>query len=299
MRTFTNETLYLIVHHVQEALKQTNKLSFAVPNPDLNQGLFSGEQNQGLTHRPWRVWLDLAEKLECRFLTPELISSTHVRVRFEKLADAPLSKATNKTEKYGLASDFQRIQKLEESSFLLDYIESLERIPLKPQSRILSLGVNNAEEFKLFDYFDLSQSFSFVGIDHSASALSEARVRFADSKYEFICADINNLDRLELGKFNLILAFGILQSPSIDDRTILRNLVQNYLTKQASLIIAFPNSVYKDGELLYGARMKNFSQADLSLLFKDLAYYRKYLHQHKFKVFITGKYYTLMTAIPA
>lgn len=299
MRSFTNETLYLIVRHVQEALKQTNKLSFAVPNPDLSQGLFSGEQTQGLRHRPWRVWLDLAEKLECRFLTPELISATHVCVTLEKLRTTSLYKATNKTEKYGLGSDFQRIQKLEESSFLLDYLEALERVQLKPQSRVLSLGVNSAEEFKLFDYLDLSQECNFVGIDHSESALSKARVRFGGANYEFICSDINTIDALELGKFDLILALGSLQSPSIDDRTILRKLVQSYLTEQASLIIAFPNSIYKDAELLYGARMKNFSQADLSLLFKDVAYYRKYLHQHKFKVFVTGKYYSLITAIPA
>ena len=83
------------------------------------------------------------------------------------------------------------------------------------------------------------------------------------------------------------------------DRDLLRNLVQNRLTERGALILGFPNSRYVDGEVVYGARMKNFRQAELSLLVKDLAFYKKYLQQHKFKVFITGKYDLLITAVRA
>ncbi len=61
--------------------------------------------------------------------------------------------------------------------------------------------------------------------------------------------------------------------------------------------MALPNTPNQDGEIVYGARMKNFAQPDLSLVIKDLAFYRKYLHQHRFKVFLTGKYYLFLTAV--
>ncbi len=45
--------------------------------------------------------------------------------------------------------------------------------------------------------------------------------------------------------------------------------------------------------------MKNFTQPELGLLIKDVAFYRKYLQQHHKQVFVTGKHYLLVTAIPA
>ena len=64
-----------------------------------------------------------------------------------------------------------------------------------------------------------------------------------------------------------------------------------------ALLLSLPNSRYVDGEQLYGARMRNFSQPELSLLVKDLAFYRRYLQQHRRQVFITGKREILVTAV--
>ena len=44
--------------------------------------------------------------------------------------------------------------------------------------------------------------------------------------------------------------------------------------------------------------MKNFSQPELSLVIKEIAFYRRYLQQHRFQVFVTGKSYLLVTAVP-
>lgn len=300
MLIFTCETLFSIIQALKAELGNTAKLSFAVPNPDLGRGLYAGETlTSGLIHRPWRVWFDLAEKLECRLLRPEVFSSSHVIIHLETLLQQELRIKPRDREKYGAGSDFSRIHKLEESAFLLDYLEALERIALKAGARVLSLGVNSAEEFRVFDYLGTSTQLSFVGIDHSRTALELAKQQFPKANYRFIEADIHDLGSLELGQFDLVMSLGTLQSPAIDDRSLLRQLVQDYLRPQGSLLIAFPNAKYLDAELLYGARMKNFSQADMSLLIKDTAYYRKYLHQHHFKVFITGKYYLLITAIPA
>ena len=298
MIIFRAEPLIAIVQTVQRVLTEAELVSFAVPNPDLGKGLYAGERLEpDLIHRPWRVWFDLAEKLECRFLTPEVLDEHFVMIHLQKLKEIKPEQSFDHKEKYGQASAFARIKKLEESSVLLDYLEAFGRIQLRPGARVLSLGVNQAEEFYLFDFLGLKR-LECVGIDHSSSALAEARKMFPTPNYQFINADINNLAALNLGRFDLVMALGTLQSPGIDDRAILRLLVQDMLLKTGSLFLSFPNSKYKDTELLYGARSKNYSQAELSLLLKDMAFYRKYLQQHAFWVFMTGKYYFLLTACP-
>jgi hypothetical protein len=73
--------------------------------------------------------------------------------------------------------------------------------------------------------------------------------------------------------------------------------VQHQLGPTGALILALPNCRYRDGELVYGARMKNFSQPELSLLVSEVAFYRRYLNQHRRKVFVTGSHELLITAI--
>lgn len=300
VKVFSNETLFEISQFVMAALASNKSVSFCVPNPDLGAGKYSGEHiNAEFTHHAWRVWFDLAEKLECRFLTPLAHSETHFCLSFEKLNKAKKQEPKDKTEKYGLTSDFNRINKLEEADFLLNYLEAIKHMTLHAGSNVLSLGVNTGRELDIFGYLGLDKKLLFTGIDHSASALHKAKESFPADNYQFIQADINELATLELPKFDLVMALGTLQSPEVDDRAVLRHLVQNHVKPQGHLLFAFPNSQYLDAELSYGARMKNFRQADLSLVVKDSAYYRKYLHQHAFKVFITGKYYLFLTAIPA
>lgn len=301
MQRFTNEPLIDIVRYLETQLESQEQVLFSVPKPDLNASLFSGETTaQGMRHRPWRVWFDLAEKLECHFSIAEL-TPTFITLRLDKLnRDIVPMSSTKSTEKYGTSSGYSRIDKLEESSFLLNYLEALERIDLKQGARVLSLGVNTGNELKAFDYLKsgVGASLEFVGVDHSATAIAQAKRDFG-ARGEFVRADVNALAGLELGTFDLVMALGTLQSPGIDDRAALRYMVQALLKQSGSLLIAFPNSTYLDGQLIYGARMKNFRQAELSLVIKDTAYYRKYLQQHHFKVFITGKYYWFITAVPA
>jgi len=71
-------------------------------------------------------------------------------------------------------------------------------------------------------------------------------------------------------------------------REVLRQVVQRHLAPGGAVILGLPNSRYVDGELAYGARMKNFRQPELGLLIKDVAFYRKYLQQHGRQVFVTG-----------
>ena len=78
---------------------------------------------------------------------------------------------------------------------------------------------------------------------------------------------------------------------------LVRRIVQDHLAPAGAVIIGVPNCRYVDGEVEYGARLKNFRQPELGLVIKDIAFYRKYLQQHDRQVFVTGKHYLFITAV--
>ena len=88
-----------------------------------------------------------------------------------------------------------------------------------------------------------------------------------------------------------------MQSPAVDDRALLRRIVQDHLTPAGAVILGLPNCRYLDGELVHGARMKNFRQPELGLVVKDVAFYRKYLQQHGRQVFVTGHHTLFVTGV--
>ncbi len=174
--------------------------------------------------------------------------------------------------------------------------DALARVAPRAGARVLDLGVNTGDELALL--LALAPSLhdaTFVGIDHSASAIARARERYP--AMQFHVADLSTLGALDLGRFDLVISIGTLHSPGIDDREVIRQIVQNHLAPDGAVIIGFPNCRYVDGEVEYGTRMKNFTQPELGLLVKDVAFYRKYLQQHHRKVYVTGKHYILVTAV--
>lgn len=279
-----------------------------VPDPDVGAGLYAGERvtsgGRALVHRPFRIWVDLAERLRLRLGTPRSEPGGLVRLVYVQLDPSARWEPPgdeDPTEKYGHRSGYQRISKAEDPGFVLDLADALERIPLPAAPRILDLGVNTGDELALLVALrpELSKA-TFVGIDHSASAIAVARERFDDPRHWFIEADLAELPalELELERFDLVLCMGTLQSPGVDDHELLQHVVRKRLEPTGSLVLGLPNCSYLDGEVLYGARMKNFTQPDLSLLVKSVASYRSYLHKHRRKVFVTGKHYVLVTAVP-
>jgi len=287
--------------------------AFRVLDPDLGRGRYAGElvthDGEPHVHRPFRVWVDLAERLGLRLLTPRGDAGL-VRLRFERLE--PLDRrqggrqgaspeghargsAHAVTERYGRGSAYARISKLEDPGFAIDLADALGRARLPPRPRVLDLGVNTGDELAVV--LRASPAIELVGVDHSASALAVARARFP--AFQFLEADAGALATLGLGTFDLVISLNTLQSPGIDDRQVLRQIVQHHLAPRGAVILGLPNARYRDGELEYGARMKNFRQPELGLLVKDVAFYRKYLQQHARQVFVTGKHYVLVTAVAA
>lgn len=301
-----------------------------VLDPDRGRGLYAGERVEvdgvAYTHRPYRVWVDLAERLGLRLCTPRSVAanpaatspaatsplptgaervaaSPLVRLRFEQLdPEARLrADAADPTERYGAASAFARVSKLEDPGFVLDLADALARVALAPGARILDIGVNTGDELALLLALQPAlRDATLVGIDHSASAIAAARERFRGSRIELHVADVDDaaaLAALDLGRFDLVISIGTLQSAGIDDRELLRRIVQDHLASTGAVILGMPNCRYIDGEVEYGARMKNYRQPELGLLVKDVAFYRKYLQQHHRHVFVTGKHYILVTGV--
>lgn len=306
-RRFHAEPLIDILRHLREVLGAGTAVSIEVPDPDLGRGCYPGERvgpDGGLVHRPLRSWCDLAEGLSCRLLTPRAVDATHVVLTFERLGtEAPwhaggedAEGTRSPQERYGAGSAFARVRKLEDAGFLLPWLEALGRLKLPPGARVLDLGVNRGDELAAFSWLESAPDVTFVGVDHGASALAEARARFPDARHRFVLSDLNALPS-DLGRFHLVLSVGTLQSPGVDDHALLRRLVQEHLEPQAAFVLGFPNSRFRDGEVVYGARVRNLREPDLSLLVKDLSFYRRYLHQHGFRTFLGGKYDLLLTAV--
>jgi SAM-dependent methyltransferase len=343
--------LEVLAYIEAELARGAQTISLDVLDPDLATGKFAGELVDGLVHRPLRVWIDLAERLRLRLRTPARIDHRMLRLTFERLViaaparvdaqavDAPVVADTpdaRRTEKYGAMSEFARIRKLEDPTFVIDLREALERVLERAQGsdpsssileqsqtsmrapttrvgtgtgavpiRVLDLGVNTGDELELVLRMPELREAEIIGVDHSASAIAVARERFAPNpNVRFVEADIAQLARhagtpetASLGRFDLVVCIGTLQSGAIDDRELLRTIVQDHLAPGGAVILGMPNCRYVDGELEYGARIVNITQPELGLLVKDVAFYRKYLQQHHKKVFVTGKHYLLVTAV--
>jgi len=246
----------------------------------------------------YKVWIDLAHILFCKMLTP-LCEDEILTMRFKKLNTDLSFHSENEDveEKYGSSSTFATIDKNNQPAFLVHYLKALENVKLDTRIRILNLGVNSGEEFEVLkDYSENFKNLELVGIDYCRSAIEEAKKNFSDENVSFLVGDINDLEPLNLGEFDLIISIGTLQSTNLAFNKVFMNIVQNYLKKDGAMILGFPNCRWIDGEMIYGGMVKNYNFSELSLLFKDVNYCKKYLQQKKFRVTVTGKDYIFMTA---
>ena len=304
---FRAEPLADVLAYVERALAAgADEVRLRVLDPDHGRGRYAGEQLEldgvAYVHRPLRAWVELADRLGLRLGTPRASTPPLVELRLERLdagarwqADAP----ADVRERYGPASAYARIRKLEEPGFAIDLAAAYRRAALAPDARVLSLGCNTGDELAaLCDVVPgLAAHGALAGIDHSERAIAVAAARFPGARHRFVAADLAALPSLALGRFDLVVVLGTLQSPGVDDRALLRLIVQDHLAPRGAVIVGLPNCRYLDGELVHGARMKNFREPELGLLVKDVAFYRKYLQQHDRQVFVTGQHYLLVTAV--
>ncbi len=302
---FTNEPLYEILNTLKQVLNTLNPhdiLEFEVLNPDLYDSTYAGTfvkiDNQEHIYRGLKAYSDLCELLNCKMLLPVQKDEKTVLIRFKKLNNQESFHLNEDSkEKYGTSSHFSQIQKNEEPAFLAHYIKALENVKIDSRLRILNLGVNTGEEFKIIkNMVENFKNHELVGIDYSESAIKEAKKSFSDSNITFIQHDINELKSLNLGEFDLIISIGTLQSSNLEFNPLFMSIVQNYLKKDGAMVLGFPNCRWIDGEMIYGAEVKNYNFSELGVLFKDAIFCKKYLQQKKFRVTLTGKNYIFLTA---
>jgi SAM-dependent methyltransferase len=303
VKRFTIEPLSDILAWAHTTLKETDTITLEVLNPDTARGSYAGESvtigEDEYLYRSYKAWNDLGEILFCRMLTPAPVSEHTVRITYEKLdLSDSFHRSEEKEEKYGTASRFARIHKNEEPAFLAAYLRALRSVKIGEKKRVLNLGINTGDEFELIRRIvdeERFQNIELVGIDHSESAIALARERFDGSNAAFYVHDINDLGSLDLGRFDLIITIGTLQSPGIDFKPLFMKLVQEYLTSDGAMILGFPNCRWMGGEMIYGAKAPNYPYSELSLVIKDIHYCKKYLQQKKFRVTVTGKDYLFLT----
>jgi len=305
---FTTQTMQEILPLLKEKLQTDHQVTFEVLNPDRVNGIYAGTKvevnGRDYLYRSLRAWMELAQLLECRMLVPLPSKEPHLlSLTFEKItADISFhdEKRENKEEKYGADSIFSKIHKMEEPAFFYYYLQALENVAIEKRKRILNLGINRGDEFevirKMLDTIKY-QNMELVGIDHSKSAIAHARALFPEENVTFYIHDINRLQELDLGTFDLLISIGTFQSPGINFKPFFMELVQSHLDKEDSaLILGFPNSRWKGGELIYGAKAPNYAMSEMSLLFNDVIFCKKYLQQKKYRVTLTGKQYIFLTA---
>lgn len=285
-------------------LENKEHIKFEVPNPDIVTSTYSGNtitiNNQNFIYRSYKSWIDLAQILFCKMLTPIVNSKETILITFEKLnPDDSFHKSINdKEEKYGSKSIFSQIHKMQEPSFVHFYTQALQNVHIEKRIRILNLGINSGDEFELIKSLTSNfEALEFVGIDYCESAINAAKEKFKnDTNISFYTHDISDLASLNLGEFDLIISIGTLQSSNLDFNPLLMSIVQNQLKRSGAMILGFPNCRFIDGEMIYGAKVKNYAYSEMGLLYKDVVFCKKYLQQKKYRVTITGKDYIFITA---
>jgi SAM-dependent methyltransferase len=203
------------------------------------------------------------------------------------------------SEKYGIQSKFFQINKNDKFSFLYHFTQALKNIKINDRKSILNLGINKGDEFDiLLKVLSNQNAHHLIGIDISRSAITYAKERFSKlPNMQFYCADINQLQELNLSKFDCLISIGTLQSSSLNLKTTLMNLVQNQLNKNSAIVLGFPNCRWIENEMIYGAKVPNYNFSELGTLINDLAFCKKYLQQKKYRVMITGKDYIFLSAV--
>jgi len=303
---FNTQSMQEIVPILKTILQNTHQIHFKVLNPDYARGNYAGStikiDGTYYLYRSLRAWMELAELLGCRMLVPKEEGTHLLRLTFEKIEQHSfhLNHTNTKEEKYGVTSEFAAIYKMEEPAFFYYYDQALDNVKLAKRKRILDLGINRGDEFKVIrKKVDISiyKQMELVGIDHSKTAIEYAQGLFEEQNVQFYAEDINYLETLHLGKFDLFISIGTLQSPGINFKPFFMDLVQNYLDKEDSaVILGFPNSRWIGGEMVYGAKAPNYAMSEMSLLFNDVMFCKKYLQQKKYRVTLTGKQYIFLTA---
>lgn len=296
-----------IAERLRRHLDQEGRVELLIPDPDDGEGLWPGEPRpDGAPRRDWRAWLDLAEAVGARMRTPRPVGGPgprRLRLPYVRLSgEAELHADGGRPDgRYGPREAFARIRKTEHPGFLLPLLDAVAfAAPTSPR-RVLVVGCHRGDEIDALTRLRPPVPPACVtGLDREPGALEEARRRFPAAR--FVQADLRDPAALTdlasdtADRFDLIVAIDVLQSPDLEGAAVLRTLVRRLAAPTGGLVIGLPCSRFRGGEVVWGARTRNFAEVDLSLVVRDLAGHRRYLHQQGYRSRIGGRYDLLLTA---
>jgi len=293
--------MHAVVAWLTARLAMHEAVTLTVQDPDTRPEAWPGERNEaGEPYRDWRVWLDLADGVAAHLATPRPDPDEPHALRLTFRArggEADLHDPSRPHgERYAASSAFAQLDKTDHPGFLLPLLDAVRFAAPQPPDRVLIVGCFDGDELAALTHPPLAWSPTrMVGVDRDARALQRAMERFPVAT--FLHADLAQLeDRpLDVGRFDLILAIGVLNSPSLDGARTLAHLVRNHAHASGGVIVGLPASRLLDGAVVWGARTRNYRETDLSLVVRDLAGHRRYLHQHGYRTRITGRYDLLLT----
>lgn len=262
------------------------------------QELFLTLDESQLLRFGYSSFIDIAQIYNLKFLTPT-IENSNITLHFKKLdTSESFHTDADSSEKYGVGTRFFDIDKNDKFSFLYYYQKALLFCGIRRKKRILNIGVNRGDELKAIEKLVGSklQQMEIVGIDYCKSAIEVARENFPSKNYSFYTHDIKELESLNLGRFDMIISIGTLQSSNLDFHKTFMDLYQSHLAPDGAILLGFPNCRWIDGEMIYGAKTPNYSFSEMGLVLKDIYFAKKYLQQKKFRVIISGKDYLFLSA---
>lgn len=276
--------LTVVIDHIEaQHAAGASSIPLDVLDPDSPSG----------ANRPFAVWVDLAGRLRMRLQTPVRRPDGRVRLTFVPVVDVPRVSCDDPRERYGTHSWFAAIDKRDDPVFVLDLRDALRRAQLPERPKLLFLGMNRGDEIALV--LDLlGRPADVWGLDHSPSAVALAQSRFPDAHLHE--ADLSTLADLAIPPVDFVVAIDVLHSPQVDDQAVLRDVLA-VLAPGGAVCIGVPNCTYVGGERLPGARTRNLTEPDLSLMVKKVGHYRRTLHRRGFRVFVSGVHEILVTAV--
>lgn len=287
---------------IRTRLARDGRVDLLVRDPDADPRRWRGEAAEGTPpHLGMRDWIDLAEDLSARLRTPRPDvgpAPRTVRLTLERLGDEADLHGRG-PDRYAREGALARVRKSALPGFRLPLLDALrfargDGPDAATNERVLVVGCHQGDEFAVLEASEPPvHPRQVVGIDVREDALAVARERWRDAT--FLHADAGDLPT-DLGRFELIVAIAILQSPALDGAAVLRSLVRDHASPAGGLVIGLPASRFRDGEVLWGARTRNYAEVDLSLVVRDLAGHRRYLHQHGYRTRIGGRYDLLLAA---
>lgn len=288
----------------EDCIDQPHQLIIQSIHPKVSTVLYDGEFvthcQQRYRYRSFQTWITLAEELKYHVRDIQCDRHNLVSFNFEKYTSKSWHQSalpSGHQEKYGRDSEFTRINKLEEPSFLFHFKYALSTIKPVTGAQVLILGVNQGHEITALKYLSMNQNSLIHGIDHSLSAIKYAQESFQeDSSVVLEVGDLQFLDQLNLKYYDLIISINTLHSPHLNGQKIMRTLFKEHLKPNGSIILGFPQSRYQDFHLNFGLRTAIAHTVDMHKVFKGIYYYQRYFQQHQCKVELIGKYTALLIA---